>query len=513
MKNFLTWLKKYLIWIVLVIIIVAGIFIYMKRSGNGTDDLQTLIIQPSDFTQTVSVSGKVTPAKNVELGFNRSGKVISVNAVVGQIVHAGDVMAQIDSGSASLDLENSRVALEKLTKPAEKLDILKDQNALNDALDAKNKAYIDGFNDVDNAFLDLPRIMSGLDTLFNNSVASPYFLDSSLIRNPTARTYRQAALNSYYRAKAAYDKNSIDQRLITRSSASSSIELLIEETYQTAKLTAQALKDANTSVSFVIDQTSNNDRSPAMTTDLANINSWTDQITTDLASLNSIDAALGEADRTIADKKETLAKLINGPEVLDVQAQKLQVQQKELTYQDYFLRAPFDGVVTRLDIKNGEQAIAGQATISMINSGLFQIESFVPEINIANLTVGNPAEATLDAYGSGVKFSANIVSIDPAETIRDGVSTYKVKLQFLAEDTRIKSGMTANLLITALKKPNVLAVPAKAIITNQMQKFVKVIGGNGQIIEQDVTLGKEGALGSTEILSGLKPGDNIVLNP
>ena len=52
------------------------------------------------------------------------------------------------------------------------------------------------------------------------------------------------------------------------------------------------------------------------------------------------------------------------------------------------------------------------------------------------------ADVTLDAYGSGVIFQARVDIIDPAETVLDGVPPYKVTLDFVSADPRIRSGMT-----------------------------------------------------------------------
>ena len=46
----------------------------------------------------------------------------------------------------------------------------------------------------------------------------------------------------------------------------------------------------------------------------------------------------------------------------------------------------------------------------------------------------------LDAYGADVPFAGKITSINPAETIVDGVPVYETKVAFAAVDPRIRSG-------------------------------------------------------------------------
>ncbi len=148
----------------------------------------------------------------------------------------------------------------------------------------------------------------------------------------------------------------------------------------------------------------------------------------------------------------------------------------------------------------------------MMSVGTFEIESYVPEVSIAQIKLEDVARISLDAYGDSVLFDAKVVSIDPAETIRDGVSTYKVKLQFGDKDDRIKSGMTANVSIVIFNKPNVIVIPGGAIFNKDGKKFVQIKSDN-KISDQEIVLGDVSSLGQTEIVSGLKDGDMVILNP
>jgi hypothetical protein len=147
-----------------------------------------------------------------------------------------------------------------------------------------------------------------------------------------------------------------------------------------------------------------------------------------------------------------------------------------------------------------------------MSAGTFQIESFVPEVNIAVVKVDNLAKVTLDAYGENVVFDAKIVAIDPAETVRDGVSTYKIKLQFLQNDERVKSGMTANVAIEIFSKPNVIVVPGGVIFEKNGKNFVQ-IRKDKMIEDREVVLGGVSQLGQVEILSGIEEGEEIVVTP
>ena len=87
-----------------------------------------------------------------------------------------------------------------------------------------------------------------------------------------------------------------------------------------------------------------------------------------------------------------------------------------------------------------------------------------------------------------------------------------MKLQFPEKDSRIKSGMTANVLITVFRKPNALVVPAGVILEKNGKKFVQV-KKDKTIEEREITTGAISSLGRVEVISGLADGESIILNP
>jgi len=100
-------------------------------------------------------------------------------------------------------------------------------------------------------------------------------------------------------------------------------------------------------------------------------------------------------------------------------------------------------------------------------------------------------------------------SIRPKRVAGD-VGAYGVKLQFVKDDARVKSGMTANISIATGERQGVIAVPESAIITRGSDKFVLVENGAGHSAETPVTVGITGGNGLVEIVTGLKEGDKVV---
>jgi multidrug efflux pump subunit AcrA (membrane-fusion protein) len=146
-----------------------------------------------------------------------------------------------------------------------------------------------------------------------------------------------------------------------------------------------------------------------------------------------------------------------------------------------------------------------------VQNSNFKIEAFVPEADIAKVAIDDVASTTLDAYGSNVDFPSRVVMIDPAETVVEGVPTYKVTLEFINPDIRIRSGMTANLTIHTHEALGVLYIPFRSVIDNNGSHFVRVVNAGGKsYATTTVEVGLKGSDGNIQIISGIKEGDSVV---
>jgi len=179
-------------------------------------------------------------------------------------------------------------------------------------------------------------------------------------------------------------------------------------------------------------------------------------------------------------------------------------------YEKTFLRSPIDGVVSKVNVEAGELASLTNPAVSIISDSKFEIDVNIPDVDIAKIKIGDEARVTLDAYGETEIFTARVVSIDPAETVIEGVPTYITKLQFDKDDPRVKSGMTANIDIITDKKDSVLYVPQRAVYTREGEQFVKIKNASGELIEVKVKTGIKDNNGNIEIIEGLKEGDSVL---
>ena len=87
---------------------------------------------------------------------------------------------------------------------------------------------------------------------------------------------------------------------------------------------------------------------------------------------------------------------------------------------------------------------------------------------------------------------------------------YEVTVNFGEPPEELKPGMTADVDIKTALKENVLVIPSEAIGKKNQKSIVQVIKGKN-FKEQEIEVGLDGSDNMTEVISGLKEGEEIIL--
>jgi len=194
---------------------------------------------------------------------------------------------------------------------------------------------------------------------------------------------------------------------------------------------------------------------------------------------------------------------------------KLNAEQAQRNLEQARIVAPFDGIITSVNVNVGDNANAATSSTSATNAVVMfdptrlQITVTVSEVDIAKIKVGQTAQVTLDAL-TGKSYAAKVVTIAPVATVTQGVVNYQVVLALTNADDAIKPGMTANLSIEVERRADVLLIPTRSVRTQGNQKLVTVLF-KGQTVATPVTVGLSNDT-SIEVVSGLSEGDAVVIN-
>jgi HlyD family secretion protein len=505
---------KRIILPVIILAIIAGGYFYF--TGGKETAYNFASVKRADLVQEVSVTGTVKPAQEVDLAFERSGKVSEIYVKVGESVVAGEILAVLDNSELSAKLAQARASLateeanldEYLRGTRQEEIAIKEAELEKARQDLKNyynsavNVVYDGYNKAEDA------VRTQTDEMFANDEDNPVLVFS---------TAAQTKLNAEAQRKALSDI--LDAWILEiNSTGQDATEEILNPLLSSGRsnlLSARGFLD-------VMMDAVNNSVSLSQTT----VNSYKANVTSARTSVSLAITNINTQEQNIASQKITVQRIQNeldlklaGKTPEEIAAQEARVRQARANVLDYesqvaknTLRSPIKGVVTKQNVKVGQIAPANSELISIISQLDFQIETNIPEADIAKIKVSDEAKITLDAYGNDVVFTGRVAEIEPAETVIEGVSTYKATLEFGQEDSRILSGMTANIDIISAEKKNVLVLPYRAVTIKDSGKFVSILHIDGEaLIEKKIETGIRGTDGNIEIVSGLNEGEKVVI--
>jgi len=477
-----TWWRHALIAL---IVVVTGGYFYLGNNGNSD---ATLTITSGDFIQKVNVSGTVIAAKDVDLGFAANGRIAGVYAKVGQKVSAGTILAKTENGDlvatlaqAKSDLDALRAGTRQEEVAVAMVSVANAEAAIVDALQSAYTVSDDAIRNKTDLFFTNPRTDPQLSFVVSNA---------SLVSTVEA-------------GRAALESSLLRWTLLMKNLTSANARDSAKQAQQYLTHVVTLLADANSAL---------NQGVPDSTTSASTIASYITTLATARTSVNSAVSALTATITALDLALKNLALKQAGSTEDAIAAQQAVVAHAQSALATTYISAPFNGIVTRMDAKIGETVSPTESLISLQSDGIFQIETYVPEVAIAGVLVGNSATTTLDAYGSSIEFPAIVVAVDPAETIKDGVPAYKTTLAFLKADSRIRSGMTANVVINIGTLVDAIVIPSGAVGNYDGSPYVSVLV-NDEPVKRTVVTGTSPSLGQIEILSGLSAGEVILLTP
>ncbi len=498
-------------------VLVVGLVVWKLFFSNSFTDAQLLTVHKQVYEQRVSISGDVVAAETSDLGFAQGGRIAHIYALVGERVKAGQRIAEIENGELhalvlqkQAALQSAQANLSQLqegTRPEEiavtEAQIMSDQSALLQANQGVVNAIQNAYTVSDDA------VHNKLDQLFINPTASNIDVIFTSTQSQLTTTMKSG-------------RGSLEgvlQRWQTQTAAvSATQDLTSAQAAAQANLAAvmQVLADANTALNTAIPSGSITAATigafiVTIATARANVNSALSTLTSAVASAKANAAQLAKDQKTLVLQKSgsTVQSIAQAQAQVTAAQADVAAAQAQLTKTEVV--APFDGVLVRMDVKRGEIVSPNTSEISIQGDGVFEIETYVPEVNIAAVRVGDFASTTLDAYGPTVSFDAQVIRIDPAKTDRDGVATYKTTLAFLRSDERIRSGMTASVTIQTAVIPQVYVIPSGAVFIQDGVHKVQVLEGKS-IITRTVTI-SDTSLGNVPVLSGLTDNEQVILNP
>jgi HlyD family secretion protein len=202
-----------------------------------------------------------------------------------------------------------------------------------------------------------------------------------------------------------------------------------------------------------------------------------------------------------------------------VQQQKANLEQLEEQYRNSTIISPIDGVVLSRDVEIGDAVssilvLGSSATLveTLGDTSEVYVKGKVDESDIGKVYLGQPARIKVESFKYKT-FNGKVTKIAPMGVEKDNVTTFEVRASINNPGGELKANMTANAEVILEEHKNVLQIPEGALIYDKDKKAsVEVPDPSGKEGKRKAAVNIGISNGAkTEVLSGLKEGDQVVL--
>jgi Cu(I)/Ag(I) efflux system membrane fusion protein len=166
---------------------------------------------------------------------------------------------------------------------------------------------------------------------------------------------------------------------------------------------------------------------------------------------------------------------------------------------------PADGVLAKLEIRNGRYIKAGDEIGYIQDLSKIWVEAAVTENDLPAIKQGD--NASINFAGNPTPYNAKVDYIYP--TITPETRTGKVRLVVDNKDGSLKPAGYATVNFASTSITEMLAVPSEAILRSTIGEHIIMALGDGKFQSRIVKIGASSG-GKTEILEGLNEGETVV---
>ena len=556
----------------LVLLPIGAVTIFALRPA--APEYVTDTVKRGDLRQTVEAVGTLTSDRDLQLQFPTSGIVAQVSVKEGDIVRPGQRLAQLRAGNLSADIasasarlqsalaelrakeegarpediaiaeaevQNRRSSLEAAKSTLETAEASLENSK--DKLDAlKREALVSLAGYVSNASSDATQQLTAAqnsigtmrDVLNNNDLtdaiikfgsADHDLLVASLLESERAITDIYArgvtpgdfeeALSLLERSRAAVSQtwNAANRafNLVSTVPTTAYFDDAAREGYKTTigaeRTTLQtALAALDSAVKALRDASAN--FATRITAEEAAVASAEGTKNKALADIATFESSLRIAEAQLQLKRAPTRKADLDAARANVLQMRAALARAQADYGNTVLTAPIAGVITKVNVKTGEFTPVG-AAVTMLGDSPYRIEMYVSEIDIPKVRLTQTGSVELDAF-RGTEYKLRVSEIDSAATDRDGVSKYRVRLDFVYPHTEFKIGMTGDAEIVTGERADVLSVPQRAVIEEDGEFYVRILHEDGTVERKTVETGMEGSDGNIEV-TGVEEGETVIV--
>ncbi len=419
-----------------------------EAQSQTNRELQTIVVARGDVEVTVTALGTIQADQTANISFAAVGRVTDVYFQVGDYVMIGDVLALVNSDTQQAAVEQAQLALD--------LALLQRDQLM--------QGPTQGQIDIAQANIDAAE-------------AAVYAIQSAV----TPEDIRAAELA--YEAALVAVEDAIQARATASGGQSPEAYALLDAQSGEASFNAERAR-------------------------------------LQLGSLRtSSSGQTGSAYARVLQAERELERLLAGATQAEIdrvdaiiaQAE-LSVAQAEAGLSRTQLTAPFDGLISAINIEVGGIVAPGLPAMQITDIDPLRLTVQVDEIDVELIEEGLPARVRLDAIPE-TEYESTLEQIALISTADGAVVSYDVNVRLVnINDPRVRVGMTAEAAVVIEDRRDVIVVPNLYIRLDRQadRAYVNVLRGD-ELEEIEIALGLQGA-DVSEVIAGIREGDIVAVD-
>lgn len=167
------------------------------------------------------------------------------------------------------------------------------------------------------------------------------------------------------------------------------------------------------------------------------------------------------------------------------------------------VKAPLSGYITQLNVKPTDNVTTGAPLFTVSNLDQIEAQIWASSKEIGQIKLGQRTTVNWN----GRKYEGVISQV--SQIMDTGKKAFEVKALFKNPTKGLTSGITADLTLETYRKDQALVIDRKNLINEAGKRFVYVVE-QGKAVKREVEIA-EGQGVRVEVLSGLKPGDVLII--
>jgi HlyD family secretion protein len=217
------------------------------------------------------------------------------------------------------------------------------------------------------------------------------------------------------------------------------------------------------------------------------------------------------AQLTFLQQKQT--KRYSNVELAHVDAQRAEAKAAHDAAQDVLaksnVRAPFDGIVYSLPVKQGGFVGSGDLLLQVADLRKVVVRTFVDEPDVGRLAPGDPMEITWDAVPGRV-WRTTVTAVPSTVKLRGARNVGETTSILDNKDLRLLPNVNVGVTIVAAERDHVLVVPREAVRTDDSKPYVLQVVGH-ELKRRDVETSLSN-LTQVEVTHGLSANDVVAIS-